>query len=176
MNYIIFSIILLVIVMIIIYLLSIEHNMNKIKNKGKELVCIFKSKKDYLNNKDSKNLLEYIKTRFDNNFNIVIPDKIYYQKTDKGYELNDIDIVCYENILRDHENVLKEHNYTINVLFTPINKNNCTSTYKILGQPGCFILNKQLSSCRTSLSDMTLLSEDVDTIAMIESQMLEQPK
>ena len=64
MNYVISSIILLFVVIIIIYILSIDNNIHKFKNKLKELLTVFKSKKvNYLNEKDNSNLLSYIKSQ-----------------------------------------------------------------------------------------------------------------
>ena len=91
MNYIIFSIVLLVVIIIIIYILSIDNNIDKFKNKIKEVFSVVKSKKiNYLNDKDNKNLLLYIKQHLKSDDNIIIPTKIYYEKTNHGYELNNI--------------------------------------------------------------------------------------
>ena len=93
MNYIISSIVLLTVIMIIIYILSIDNNADKLKNKIKELFSVAKSKKNnYLNDKDHKNILNYIKQHFYSDDNVTIPIKIYYNKTESGYEMNDIDI------------------------------------------------------------------------------------
>ena len=97
MNYIVSSIVLLSIIMIIIYILSIDNNIDKLKNKITELFSVAKSKKiNYLNEKDHRNLLNYIKQHFYSDDNVTIPTKIFYDKTNRGYEMNNIDIICYK--------------------------------------------------------------------------------
>ncbi len=140
MNYVISSIILLSIVFIIIYILSIDNNIHKAKNKLQEFFTVFKSKNiNYLNDKDNINLLNYIKYQFKNNDkydNITIPNKIYYIKTDKGYELNDINIICYKY----DDNNFKELPYTINVLFVPFEKDNYFSNQTLFGLHGNYMM------------------------------------
>jgi hypothetical protein len=140
MNHVISSIILLSIVFIIIYILSIDNNIHKVKNKLQEFFTVFKSKKiNYLNDKDNINLLNYIKYQFKNNDkydNITIPSKIFYVKTDKGYELNDINIICYKY---DNNN-FKELPYTINILFVPFEKDNYFSNQTLFGLHGNYMM------------------------------------
>jgi hypothetical protein len=137
MNYVISSIILLSIVFIIIYILSIDNNIHKIKNKLQEFFKVFKSKEiNYLNNQDNLNLLNYIKNQFKNNDNITIPSKVFYVKTDKGYELNDINIICYKY----DNNGFKELPYTINILFVPFEKDNYFSNQTLFGLHGNYMM------------------------------------
>jgi hypothetical protein len=145
MNYIIFSIVLLVVIIIIIYILSIDNNIDKFKNKFKEVFTIVKSKKiNYLNDKDNKNLLLYIKQHFNidndniNNINnITIPSKIFYNKTERGYEMNNINIICYKYA----NNNFEEIPYTINILFVPFEKENYVSDQSLLGLHGNYMIN-----------------------------------
>jgi hypothetical protein len=137
MNYIISSIILLSIVFIIVYILSIDNNIHKVKNKLQEFFTVFKSKDiNYLNDKDNINLLNYIKYQFKNNDNVTIPSKIYYKKTDKGYELNDINIICYKY----DDNNFKEIPYVINILFVPFEKDNYFSNQTLFGLHGNYMM------------------------------------
>ncbi len=137
MNYVISSIILLSIVFIIIYILSIDNNIHKVKNKLQEFFTVFKSKEiNYLNDKDNINLLNYIKYQFKNNDNVTIPSKIFYIKTDKGFELNDINIICYKY---DNNN-FKELPYTINILFVPFEKDNYFSNQTLFGLHGNYVM------------------------------------
>jgi hypothetical protein len=127
-------------VFIIIYILSIDNNIHKVKNKLQEFFTVFKSKKiNYLNDKDNINLLNYIKYQFKNNDkydNITIPSKIFYVKTDKGYELNEINIICYKY---DNNN-FKELPYTINILFVPFEKDNYFSNQTLFGLHGNYMM------------------------------------
>jgi hypothetical protein len=89
MNYIIFSIVLLVVIMIIIYILSIDNNIDKFKNKIKEVFSVVKSKKiNYLNDKDNKNLLLYIKQHLNIKENIIIIIYLTFIKMKKHLKLN----------------------------------------------------------------------------------------
>ncbi len=146
MNYVISSIILLSIVFIIIYILSIDNNIHKVKNKVQEFFKVFKSKQiNYLNDKDNINLLNYIKYQFKNNDNVTIPNKIFYIKTDKGFELNNINIICYKY---DNNN-FKEIPYTINILFVPFEKDNYFSNQTLFGLHGNYtmtIINGQIEN------------------------------
>jgi hypothetical protein len=137
MNYVISSIILLSIVFIIVYILSIDNNIHKVKNKLQEFFTVFKSKEiNYLNDKDNINLLNYIKYQFKNNDNVTIPSKIFYNKTEKGYELNDINIICYKY----DKNTFKELPYTINILFVPFEKDNYFSNQTLFGLHGNYMM------------------------------------
>ncbi len=138
MNFIISSIVLLSIIMIIIYILSIDNNMDKVKNKGTEIFSVVKSKKiNYLNEKDNKNLLLFIKQHFNSNDNIIIPSKIYYQKTTSGFEMNDVNIICYKY----NNNKFDEIPYKINILFVPFEKDNYVSNQTLFGLYGNYTLN-----------------------------------
>ena len=137
MNYIISSIVLLAVIMIIIYILSIDNNADKFKNKIKEVFLVVKSKKiNYLNDKDNKNLLLYIKQHFKSDDNIIIPTKIYYEKTQSGYEMNNIDIICYKY----NNSQFNELPYKINILFVPFEKDNYISNQTLFGLHGHYLL------------------------------------
>uniref|UniRef100_A0A6C0HVI4 Uncharacterized protein n=1 Tax=viral metagenome TaxID=1070528 RepID=A0A6C0HVI4_9ZZZZ len=137
MNYIISSIVLLSIIMIIIYILSIDNNMHKLKNKLNELFSVVKSKKvNYLNDKDNKNLLEFIKQNFNSDDNIIIPSKIFYDKTDNGFEMNNINIICYKY----NNNKFDEIPYKINILFVPFEKDNYISNQTLFNLHGNYKL------------------------------------
>ncbi len=166
MNYVISSLILLSVVCIIIYILSIDNNMDKAKNKFKHLTKMFKkpeltnninehysnehysnehySNEHYLNQTDSLNLLNYIKSEFfklgHNYNNITIPNKIYHKKTNKGYELNDINLICYKLNNSSLNNVFKEVSCSINVLFVPFEKDNYYSNHMLFGRYGNYIM------------------------------------
>jgi hypothetical protein len=141
MNYIISSIVLLSVIIIIIYILSIDNNIDKLKNKFKEIFSVVKSKEiNYLNEKDNKNLLLYIKQHFKyNNIdidNITLPNKIFYNKTERGYEMNNINIICYKYL----DNNFKEISKKINILFVPFKKENYISDQSLLGLHGNYMI------------------------------------
>jgi hypothetical protein len=138
MNYIISSIVLLAMIMIIIYILSINNNVDKLKNKLKELFIVAKSKKiNYLNDRDRTNLLNYVKQHFNSNDNVTIPSKVYYNKTDRGYEMNDINIICYKY----NNNSFIEIPYKINILFVPFEKDNYISNQTLFNYHGNYMIN-----------------------------------
>jgi hypothetical protein len=141
MNYIISSIVLLAVIMIIIYILSIDNNTDKLKNKFKEIFSVVKSKEiNYLNDKDNKNLLLYVKQHFKyNNIdidNITIPSKIFYNKTERGYEMNNINIICYKYL----DNGFQEKSKKINILFVPFEKENYISDQSLFGLHGNYMI------------------------------------
>lgn len=170
MNYVISSIILLSIVFIIIYILSIDNNIHKVKNKLQEFFTVFKSKEiNYLNDKDNINLLNYIKYQFKNNDNVTIPSKIFYIKTDKGYELNDINIICYKY---DNNN-FKELPYTINILFVPFEKDNYFSNQTLFGLHGNYMMTiingeKQLNEILPPVQEKKVTFAEEDSIINTE--------
>lgn len=138
MNYIISSIVLLAVIMIIIYILSIDNNLDKLKNKLKELFVVAKSKNtNYLNEKDHTNLLNYIKHHFNSIDNVTIPSKVYYNKTERGYEMNDINIICYKY----NNNSFNEIPYKINILFVPFEKDNYISNQTLFNYHGNYMIN-----------------------------------
>ncbi len=138
MNYIISSVILLVVIMIIVYILSIDNNVDKLKNKLKELFIVAKSKNiNYLNEKDHTNLLNYIKQHFNSNDNVTIPLKVYYTKTENGYEMNNINIICYKYT----NNSFVEIPYKINILFVPFEKDNYVSNQTLFNYHGNYMIN-----------------------------------
>jgi hypothetical protein len=123
--------------MIIIYILSIDNNMHKLKNKINELFSVVKSKKvNYLNDKDNKNLLEFIKQNFNSDDNIIIPSKIFYDKTENGFEMNNINIICYKY----NNNKFDEIPYKINILFVPFEKDNYISNQTLFNLHGNYKL------------------------------------
>ena len=163
MNYIVSSIILLSVVLVIIYMLSIDNNGEKMYNKLKELVSVIKSKKiNYTTEKDNINLLNYIMTQFKDYNNIIIPTRIYYDKKANEYIMKDINIICYKNSV--------EFPYTITITFTPINMENYISSQSLFGLQGHF--NMTITSpVQTELDtdvfnmipDVIHLSENTDT-------------
>jgi hypothetical protein len=133
MNYIVSSIILLSVILIIIYLLSIDNNMERFSNKLKDIFNTVKSPKlNFLSEKDNINLLNFIKNSFKYDDNVTIPSKIYYNKTDNGYEINDLDIITYKY----KNNGFMENTYKINILFVPFEKAHYTSNQSLLGMHG----------------------------------------
>lgn len=133
MNYIVSSIILLSVILIIIYLLSIDNNMERFSNKLKDIFNTVKSPKlNFLSEKDNINLLNFIKNSFKYDDNVTIPTKIYYNKTDIGYEINDLDIITYKY----RENGFMENTYKINILFVPFEKAHYMSNQSLLGMHG----------------------------------------
>ena len=133
MNYIVSSIILLAVVLIIIYILSIDNNMEKFSNKLKDIFNTVKSNKlNFLSEKDNMNLLNFIKASFKSDDNIIIPKKIFYIKTENGYEVNDLDIICYKYNI----NEFIERPYKVNILFVPFEKDHYISNQSLLGLHG----------------------------------------
>jgi hypothetical protein len=112
--------------------------MDKFKNKIKELFSVVKSKKiNYLNENDNKNLLLFIKQNFNSDDNIIIPSKIFYEKTDNGFEMNNINIICYKY----NNNKFDEVPYKINILFVPFEKDNYISNQTLFGLHGNYKLS-----------------------------------
>lgn len=133
MNYIVSSIILLAVVLIIIYILSIDNNMEKFSNKLKDIFNSVKSNKlNFLSEKDNVNLLNFIKASFKYDDNVIIPKKIFYTKTENGYEINDLDIICYKY----NVNSFTESPYKVNILFVPFEKDHYMSNQSLLGMHG----------------------------------------
>lgn len=133
MNYIVSSIILLAVVLIIIYILSIDNNIEKFSNKLTDIFNSVKSNKlNFLNEKDNVNLLNFIKASFKYDDNVIIPKKIFYVKTENGYEINDLDIICYKY----HLNSFTESPYKVNILFVPFEKDHYMSNQSLLGMHG----------------------------------------
>ena len=160
MNYIISSIVLLAVIMIIIYILSIDNNADKFKNKIKELFSVAKSKKiNYLNEKDHKNLLNYIKQHFYLDDNVTIPTKIFYEKTDRGFEMNNIDIICYKY----YNNEFLEKPNNISILFVPHHKDNYISNQTLFGIYGNYMikLNKEKDSISEKISEPSIEQKKV---------------
>ena len=163
MNYIISSIVLLAVIMIIVYILSIDNNADKFKNKIKELFSVAKSKKiNYLNEKDHRNLLNYIKQHFYSDDNVTIPTKIFYDKTDRGYEMNNIDIICYKY----NDSTFLEKPNKINILFVPHEKDNYVSNQTLFGIYGNYMikqLNENINENDTSIQNKKVKFTNNDT-------------
>jgi hypothetical protein len=163
MNYIVSSIVLLAIIMIIIYILSIDNNIDKLKNKITELFSVAKSKKiNYLNEKDHRNLLNYIKQHFYSDDNVTIPTKIFYDKTDRGYEMNNIDIICYKY----NDSTFLEKPNKINILFVPHEKDNYISNQTLFGIYGNYMikqLNENINDNDTSIQNKKVKFNNNDT-------------
>jgi hypothetical protein len=133
MNYIVSSIILLAVILIIIYILSIDNNMEKFSNKLKDIFNSVKSNKlNFLSEKDNVNLLNFIKASFKYDDNVIIPKKIFYTKTENGFEINDLDIICYKY----NVNSFTESPYKVNILFVPFEKDHYMSNQSLLGMHG----------------------------------------
>lgn len=146
MNYIVSSIILLAVVLIIIYILSIDNNMEKFSNKLKDIFNSVKSNKlNFLNEKDNVNLLNFIKASFKYDDNVIIPKKIFYIKTENGYEINDLDIICYKY----NVNSFTESPYKVNILFVPFEKDHYMSNQSLLGMHGNYKMD--IISCEKGM-------------------------
>jgi hypothetical protein len=112
--------------------------MDKFKNKFREVFKVVKSKKlNYLSDNDNKNLLQFIKQNLKSDDNIIIPSKIFYEKTEAGYEMNNINIICYKY----NNNKFEEVPYKINILFVPFEKDNYISNQTLFGLHGNYKLS-----------------------------------
>ncbi len=156
-------------------MLSIDNNLHKLKNKFTEITNIVKvSKMNYLNNHDNNNVLNFIKTQFKLDDNIIIPNKIYYNKTEKGFELNNINIICYKN----KNNNFEESNYNINLLFIPFEKDNYYTNQTLLGKQGNYIMkiNNDNLENNTEIFDMIpdviQLTEDSSDVQTSDTEQL----
>ncbi len=164
MNYVVSSIVLLSVVLIIIYILSIDNNINKFKNKIKELLTVFKSNKvNYLNEKDNLNILNYIKTQFKSDDNVTIPTRIYYNKTENGYEMNDINIICYKYTTTG----FIEQPYKINILFVPFEKENYISNQSLLGLHGNYMISINMPEKQPIKDETYNIYSDTNDLDMI---------
>ena len=138
MNYIVSSIVLLVIIMIIIYILSIDNNSYKLKNKLKEMFSVAGSKKiNYINEKDSLLLLNFLKSHYNNYANVMIPKKIFYIKDEEGYIMKDVDIITYKF------NSNTSENHTITIKFIPIKNELFIGRYTLFGMNGNYYIHQQ---------------------------------
>lgn len=156
-------------------MLSIDNNLNKIKNKFNEITNIVKvSKMNYLNNHDNNNVLNFIKTQFKSDDNIIIPNKIYYNKTEKGFELNNINIICYKN----KNNNFEESNYNINLLFIPFEKDHYYTNQTLLGKQGNYIMKINNDNLDTNteifdmIPDVIQLTEDSSEVQTSDTEQL----
>lgn len=160
MNYIISSIILLFVILIIIYLLSINNNSDKIKNKFIELYKVITCKKtNYLNNKDSNILLNFIKNNYPMYNNIIISKKIYYTKNLDTYILNNIEMIGY--ILENNNKFIeKKHILTIN--FIPIKSELFVGNNLLFGINGNFYIEKDSVNGPVSIKE-TVIENSINT-------------
>ena len=139
MNYIISSIILLVITIIIIYLLSIDNNIDKFKNKFNETFSTLKSTKiNYLNEQDTNILLYFLKSYFQQYDNIMIPKKVFYtnDKNNTGYIMEDIEIIGYTF----NNNTFNENKHKITVKFILVKNELFIGRYTLFGQNGNYYI------------------------------------
>jgi len=139
MNYIISSTILLVVISIIIYLFSINNNTHKIKNKISETFHTIKSDKlNYLNNIDTINLLQFLKTYYGQYDNIMIPKKIYYNidAETNDYIMNNIEIIGY----KFNNNIFNETKFAIDIKFIPIKNDLFVGRYCLFGLNGNYMI------------------------------------
>ena len=139
MNYILSSIILLVVTIIIIYLFSIDNNIDKFKNKIKETFTTIKSDKiNYLNEIDSSMLLHFLKSYYPNYDNIMIPRRVFYtiDKINNGYILEDIQIIGFKL----ENNIFTENTHTITVKFIPIKNELFVGRYTLFGKNGNYYI------------------------------------
>ena len=175
MNYILSSIILLVVTIIIIYLFSIDNNIDKFKNKMKETFTTIKSDKiNYLNDTDSSMLLHFLKSYYNTYDNIMIPRKVFYcmDKTNNGYILEEVQIIGFKL----QNNTFIENNHTITIKFIPIKNELFVGRYTLFGKNGNFYIElddkpvdvivdipeKKLSKKKNKSKSNTILSEVKD--------------
>jgi len=182
MNYILSSIILLVVTIIIIYLFSIDNNIDKFKNKMKETFTTIKSDKiNYLNDIDSSMLLHFLKSYYNTYDNIMIPRRVFYiiDKTNNGYILEDVQIIGFKL----QNNTFIENNHTITIKFIPIKNELFVGRYTLFGKNGNFYIElddkpvdvivdipeKKLSKKKSKSKKNTIISEvkDMNTITDI---------
>lgn len=140
MNYIISSIVLLVVIMVIIYLLSIDNNIDKFKNKIVDTFTTIKSKEmNYINESDSVILLHFLKTYYPQYNNIMIPKKIFYDKFEEsGYIMADINIIGYKLV----DNIYINTEHIITIKFIPIKNELFIGRYTLFGINGNYYIEK----------------------------------
>jgi hypothetical protein len=169
MNYVISSIILLAIILIIIYILSIDNNTEKLRNKFKEIFSVVKSNKvNYLSDKDNINLLNYLRSYFRDYQNVIIPHRIYYNIIDKKYKLNTFEAICYKY----NNNILNDTTFTVNMTFIPTNKDNYIGSNMLFNMVGNYELNvegmeNEIKEPYTEKVDDDVLNVDTDIMDMI---------
>lgn len=179
MNYILSSIILLIVISLIIYVLSINNNIDKLKNKIKELFKVAKSNKiNYLNEIDNKNLLIFIKNYFKTFDNIIIPDKIFYNKINNEFIMDNIKIICYKY----NNNKFLESIYNITIKFIPFEKEHYISNQTLFNLHGNYIIinntpdnidifQQKISINNTDLINTETLDMIPDVIHLSESEI-----
>jgi hypothetical protein len=146
MNYVISSIILLVITIIIIFLLSIDNNIDKFKNKIKDTFSTIKSTQiNYLNEYDSNILLHFLKSHYQAYDNIMIPKKVFYtiEKDKNVYVMQDIEIIGFKF---NNINTFTENKHTITVKFTSIKNELFIGRYTLFGQNGNYYIESDSSN------------------------------
>ncbi len=160
MNYIISSIILLVVILVIIYLLSINNNSDKIKNKFIELYKVITSKKtNYLNNKDSNILLNFIKHNYPVYNNVIISNKIYYTKNLDTYILNNINMIGY---ILDSNNKFIEKKHILTIKFIPIKSELFVGNNLLFGINGNFYIETD-SLNESIIQSKTIIENSINT-------------
>jgi hypothetical protein len=166
MNYIISSIVLLVVIMIIIYLLSIDNNMEKFKNKLRDTFVTIKSKElNYINQQDSMNLLYFLKSYYPQYNNIMIPKKIFYTKIeDTDYIMSDINIIGYKL----ENNIYLNTEHTVNIKFIPIKNELFIGRYTLFGINGNYYIEKDSNDIIKN-PDPIIVSEKINTKKHIKS-------
>lgn len=143
MNYIISSIVLLVITLVIIYLLSIDNNIDKFKNKFKETFSTFKSTEiNYLNDIDSSILLHFLKSQYTQYDNIMIPKKVFYTGDKTGYIMKNIEIIGFTF----NNNTFTENKHTITIKFITIKNELFVGRYTLFGQNGNYYIDQPINN------------------------------
>ena len=140
MNYIIYSIILLFVILIIIYILSINNNIDKLLNKIKDTFKVIASKKtNYINDNDTSILLKYLKSHFLQYSNIMISKKIFYIKElDSTYLLKNIEMIGYQ--LVNNTTIFSEKKHTLTIKFIPIKNELFIGQNSLFGINGNFYI------------------------------------
>jgi hypothetical protein len=132
--------------------------MEKFSNKLKDIFNSVKTNKlNFLSEKDNMNLLNFIKSSFKYDDNVIIPKKIFYTKTEDGYMINDLDIICYKY----NVNSFIEKPYKVNILFVPFEKDHYTSNQSLLGMHGNY--------------KMDIVSSDKEIMHMKEKEDFDNP-
>ena len=143
MNYILSSVILLVVTIIIIYLFSIDNNIDKFKTKLNDTFTIIKSNQiNYLNELDASLLLHFLKSQYTHYDNIMIPKRVFYtlDKTNNNYILNNVQIIGFKL----HNNIFIENNHIITIKFIPIKNELFVGRYTLFGKNGNYCIENNI--------------------------------
>lgn len=149
MNYILSSVILLVITIIIIYLFSIDNNIDKFKNKLNATFNTIKSNQiNYLNEFDLSLLLHFLKLHYTQYNNIMIPRRVFYllDKKNNVYILQNIQIIGFKL----HNDVFIETNHTVTIKFIPIKNELFVGRYTLFGKNGNYYIEDDISQINKS--------------------------